>query len=184
LSTPEEFGGLPRAAAAGEAPHSERLDAELPDPIAHLEFAHAQLNDSLVARWHGGPRPVRGVESMLVAQAAQAEETGYTLWWWRERSSGELVGYVGLNRDEVEDEPIVEVGWSISPRRWGEGLAPEAARAALEWGFERCGLERIVAFTLVDNERSQRVTEKIGMHYVREFERGGLPHLLYEIRRG
>ena len=88
---------------------------------------------------------------MLVAQAAQAAETGYCLWWWRERSSGELVGYVGLNRDEVEGEPVVEVGWSIAPARWGEGFAPEAARAAVAWGFERCGLERIVSFTLPEN---------------------------------
>jgi RimJ/RimL family protein N-acetyltransferase len=119
---------------------------------------------------------------MLVAQAAQAGETGYCLWWWRDRASGELVGYVGLNRDEVEDEPIVEVAWSISPSRWGEGLAPEAARASLDWGFERAGLERIVAFTLPDNVRSQRVMEKLEMSYVRGFEREGLPHRLYELR--
>jgi ribosomal-protein-alanine N-acetyltransferase len=121
---------------------------------------------------------------MLVAQAAQAAETGYCLWWWRERSSGELVGYSGLNRDLVEGEPVVEVGWSITPRRWGEGLAPEAARAAVEWGFERAGLERIVAFILLDNLRSKRVTEKLGMVYVRDFERAGLPHALYELEKG
>jgi ribosomal-protein-alanine N-acetyltransferase len=119
---------------------------------------------------------------MLRAQAEQAAETGYCLWWWRERSSGELVGYTGLNRDEVEGEPIVEVGWSITPSRWGEGFAPEAARAAVDWGFERAGLERIVAFTLLDNLRSQRVMEKLGMVYVREFGRAGLPHALYELR--
>ena len=121
---------------------------------------------------------------MLVAQAAQAAETGYCLWWWRERSSGELVGYSGLNRDLVEGEPVVEVGWSITPRRWGEGLAPEAARAAVEWGFERAGLERIVAFILLDNLRSKRVTEKLGMVYVRDFARAGLPHALYELEKG
>ena len=121
---------------------------------------------------------------MLRAQAEQATEAGYCLWWWRERSSGDMVGYAGLNRDEVEGEPIVEVGWSITPRRWGEGFAPEAARAAVEWGFERAGLDRIVAFTLLDNLRSQRVMEKLGMVYVREFERAGLPHALYELPAG
>ena len=152
--------------------------------MAHLEFADRQLNDPIVAPWHGGPRPTESVESMLVAQAAQAAETGYTLWWWRDRATGELVGYTGLNRDEVEGGPIVEIGWSITPSRWGEGLAAEAARASLAWGFDRCGLERIVAFTLVDNQASRRVMEKIGMTYARRFERHGLPHLLYEIRPG
>jgi ribosomal-protein-alanine N-acetyltransferase len=121
---------------------------------------------------------------MLLAQAGQEAETGYCLWWWRERASGELVGYAGLNRDEVEGEPVVEAGWSITPGRWGEGFAPEAARAAVDWGFGRAGLERIVAFTLVDNVRSQRVCEKLGMAYVRDFERAGLPHCLYELRAG
>ena len=77
---------------------------------------------------------------------------------------------------------MVEVGWSITPARWGEGLAPEAARAAVAWGFERCGLERIVSFTLPENARSRRVMEKIGMSYAREFERAGRRHVLYELR--
>ena len=163
------------------APRSERLDAELPDPAAHLEFADAQLNDPLVAPWHGGPRPRERVESMLAAQAAQAAEAGFCLWWWRERESGELVGYTGLNRDEVEGRPAVEVGWSIAPSRWGEGLASEAARAAVAWGFERCGLERIVSFTLPDNAASRRVMERIGMTYAGEIERRGRRHVLYEL---
>ena len=164
-----------------ELPRTERLDAELPDPAAHLEFADRQLNDPAVAPWHGGPRSRTQLEAMLAAQAAQADETGFTLWWWRDRATGELVGYVGLNRDQVEGEPAVEIGWSITPARWGEGLAPEAAGVVLDWGFERCGLDRIVSFALADNERSRRVMEKIGMTYAREIERRGLRHVLYEI---
>jgi ribosomal-protein-alanine N-acetyltransferase len=120
---------------------------------------------------------------MLVAQAEQAQQTGFCLWWWRDRESAELVGYAGLNRDEVEDEPVVEVGWSITPARWGEGLATEAAGAAIAWGFARTGLTEIVAFALLDNIRSRRVMEKLGMEYVRNFERAGLPHALYRLRR-
>lgn len=75
------------------------------------------------------------------------------------------------------------MGWSVTPSRWGEGLAPEAARAAVAWGFERCGLDRIVSFTLPDNLRSQRVMRKLGMTYVREFERAGRTHVLYDLGR-
>jgi len=167
-----------------ELPRSERLAAEVPDPRAHLDFADRQLNDPEVAPWHGGARARERLEAMLVAQAAQVAETGFGLWWWRDRATGELVGYVGLNRDEVDGEPVVEVGWSIAPERWGEGLAPEAASVVLDWGFERCGLERIVSFTLLDNERSRRVMEKLGMSYGGEFKRRGLTHVLYEIEKG
>ncbi len=120
---------------------------------------------------------------MLLAQADQARSAGFCLWWWRERETGELVGYTGLNRDQVEARPVVEVGWSISPSRWGEGLATEAGRAALAWGFEQASLERIVSFALLDNLRSRRVMEKLGLRYVRDFERAGLPHVLYDAHR-
>ncbi len=78
---------------------------------------------------------------------------------------------------------MVEVGWSVAPDRWGEGLAPEAAAASLDWGFEVCGLEEIVSFTMPDNHASRRVMEKLGMRYVRDFDRAGLPHVLYRLRR-
>ena len=160
-------------------PRTSRLDAELPDPAAHLEFAVKHFENPLVAPWHGGGP--RDCHRMLVAHAAQAAETGWCLWWWRERASGALIGYTGLNRDEVDGEDCVEVGWSVTHSRWGEGFAPEAARAAIDCGFEH-GLDRIVSFTLVDNERSRRVMEKLNMTYVRDFERANAPHVLYEIR--
>jgi ribosomal-protein-alanine N-acetyltransferase len=158
-------------------PRSARLDAELPDPAVHLEFAVAHFENPLIAPWHGGGP--RDCHRMLVAHAAQAAEAGWCLWWWRERSSGNLVGYTGLNRDQVDGEDVVEVGWSITPSRWGEGFAPEAGQAAIDWGFAH-GLGRVVSFTMVENERSRRVMEKLDMAYVRDFERAGLPHVLYE----
>ena len=147
----------------------------------HLDFAARQLADPRVARWHGGAQNRTQVEAMLVAQARQAASDGFCLWWWRERSSGMLIGYAGLNRDRVEDEPVVEAGWSVTPERWGEGLATEAARASVSWGLDRLGLTRIVSFTLPDNHGSRRVMEKLGMAYVREFERRGLRHVLYRL---
>ena len=66
--------------------------------------------------------------------------------------------------------------WSRSagrsrPARWGEGLAPEAARAALAWGFDRRGSTRSSRSRCVENRASQRVMQKLGMGYVRDFER-------------
>jgi RimJ/RimL family protein N-acetyltransferase len=112
----------------------------------------------------------------------QHARDGYTLWMWREVASGELVGQVGLQPAEVEGEPVVEVGWSIAPERWGEGLATEAARASIDWGFERIGLDEIVSFAMIENGASIRVMEKLGMDYDRDFMRAGFPHALYRLR--
>jgi RimJ/RimL family protein N-acetyltransferase len=59
--------------------------------------------------------------------------------------------------------PAVEVGWRLAPAWWGRGLATEAARASIAFGFERLGLRSIVSVIDARNERSLRVAEKLGM---------------------
>jgi RimJ/RimL family protein N-acetyltransferase len=167
---------------------SERLEAEVPDRARHLEFLTAQLADPAVLPWHfpgdvdGKPRSRAQLEGMFDIWERLQRERGFAWWPWRERSSGELIGLIGLNAAEIDGEPVVEVGWSVRPARWGEGFAVEAARASLDWGFGRCGLDEIVSFTMVTNERSRRVMEKLGLEFVRDFERAGLPHVLYRAR--
>jgi RimJ/RimL family protein N-acetyltransferase len=78
---------------------------------------------------------------------------------------------------------VVEVGWSISPESWGEGLATEAGRASLDWAFGPAELDRVVSYTLRDNLASRRVMEKLGLAYVRDFQRRGFDQVLYEARR-
>ena len=131
----------------------------------------------------GGPRSAAQIDALLEGYRTQLAGRGFTWWPWRERSSGDLVAMVGLSAVKLEGEALVEVGWSVNPTRWGEGLAVEAARASVDWGFERCGLTEVVSFTRVDNGRSRRVMEKLGMQLVREFERRRLPHVLYRLRR-
>jgi RimJ/RimL family protein N-acetyltransferase len=174
-----------------KAPRSARLDAEVPERERHLDFVAVQLADPEVLPWHfpegerrdGGPRSRAQLDEMFDTWERQQRERGFSWWPWRERSSAELVGLIGLNAAEIEGEPVVEVGWSVRPARWGAGFAVEAARASLDWGFDRCGLDEIVSFTMVENERSRRVMEKLGLEYVRDFDRIGLPHVLYRARR-
>jgi RimJ/RimL family protein N-acetyltransferase len=173
-------------------PRSARLDAESPDPERHLDFVASQSSDPAVVPWHwperedgggGGPRTCAQALELLERYRRQLDERRFTWWPWRERSSGELVGLVGLNAAQVEGEPVVEVGWSIAPARWGEGIATDAARSSLAWGFEVCELDEIVSFTQPHNLRSRRVMEKLGMEHARDFDRDGVRHVLYTARR-
>jgi RimJ/RimL family protein N-acetyltransferase len=99
-----------------------------------------------------------------------------------------FAGFVGLSRPAFETSftPCVEIGWRLARGCWGRGYATEGARAAVAFGFERLGLEEIVAFTVPGNLRSIRVMEKIGMTFSEEFDHPliapGHPlrrHLLY-----
>jgi RimJ/RimL family protein N-acetyltransferase len=59
--------------------------------------------------------------------------------------------------------PCVEVGWRLAVAYWGKGYAAEAARLALDYGFETLRLREIVSFTTVTNLRSRAVMERVGM---------------------
>lgn len=93
------------------------------------------------------------------------EEQGWGLWAMELRSTGAFVGFTGLQRPPFEAHftPCIEIGWRVAYDHWGRGLAPEAARASLAYGFEELELEEIVAMTALPNLRSTRVMEKIGM---------------------
>jgi len=102
----------------------------------------------------------------LVARARQREaEQGICFRPAIEKNDGRLIGFVGLNVPEPEMPfgSCVEIGWRFARTAWGQGYASEGARAWLRFGFETLGLGEIVSFTAVENQRSRRVMERLGM---------------------
>jgi RimJ/RimL family protein N-acetyltransferase len=59
----------------------------------------------------------------------------------------------------------IEVGFELHQAWWGRGLATEAARAALRFGFDQHGLDRIISVTAAAHTAARRVMEKAGLTY-------------------
>lgn len=85
---------------------------------------------------------------------------------------------------------ILSLGYRLAFEHWGKGYASEGASAVLKYGFNNLDLNEIVAFTPVQNLRSQLVMERIGMHHDPrdDFDHPKLPkghhlqrHVLYRI---
>ena len=55
-----------------------------------------------------------------------------------------------------------EIGYSLARSSWGQGIASEAVRAVIRFGFARMHLHRIEALTIADNLRSVRLLEQFG----------------------
>lgn len=113
---------------------------------------------------------------------ARIAEQGWGLWAVEVlpgdgRDGVPFIGFTGLAVPgfEADFTPCVEVGWRLAREHWGHGYAPEAARAAVTFGFEVLGLDEIVSFTYVGNDNSRRVMEKLGMEEVAEFDHPSLP---------
>ena len=84
----------------------------------------------------------------------------------------------------------IEVGWWLTPSRWGRGLASEAGGALIEHGFAAHALERIVAITHPHNLKSQAVMERLGMRFERRttgrelgLQAADVPVVLYALER-
>lgn len=74
------------------------------------------------------------------------------------RSSGELVGHVGVSPfDEV-----VEVGFAIETSQQRKGLATEAVRAMCHWASRAFSLDTILGITAAQNLASQGVLLRAG----------------------
>jgi RimJ/RimL family protein N-acetyltransferase len=78
-----------------------------------------------------------------------------------------LLGCIGL-RDRDPENLHAEIGVWIGVEWWGRGLALEATRALVDYGFRHWGLNRIRAGHFVRNPASGRVLERAG------FRREGL----------
>lgn len=106
---------------------------------------------------------------------------GFCRWKLIERSSGEIAGFCGIG--SLHGLADFEIGWWLAKRFWGQGLATEAARAALNDGFERACLPRMVALAQIANLPFIRVMERIGMTRERELEFRGRAVVQYAIER-
>lgn len=142
------------------------------------------------------PAPLTRDESAALIERCRTHfaEHGFGLWALERKDDGRLIGFAGLGHTDFDAHftPAIEIGWRLARDQWGNGLASEAARAALRQGFEELGLEEIIAYTALSNLPSQRVMRAIGMQrdLADDFQHPKLPvghplrpHLLYRIHR-
>jgi RimJ/RimL family protein N-acetyltransferase len=145
------------------------------------------------------PRVMRYFPSLLTLEESDAALSRIEQHWktngfgpWALDVNGEFAGFLGLKfvPGEMPFAPAVELLYRLLPRFWGQGLATEGSRAALEFGFRELQLDTVVAFAVEANTSSRRVMEKIGMVYQRGFDHPSIPelsplrpHVLYELAR-
>lgn len=123
------------------------------------------------------------------------QENGWGIWAASLIDGADFIGVIGLAHVyfTAHFTPAVEVGWRLAYDFWNQGYATEGALGAIKYGFEQLKIDEIVAFTTVNNQRSRRVMEKIGMvHDLQgDFDHPKMPeghplqrHVLYRIKTG
>ncbi len=81
---------------------------------------------------------------------------------WRE--TDRMIGTCGFTSFDCAND-AAEIGYVLNPEFWGRGIAVEAVRLILAFGFERLSLHRIEARFMEGNRASLRVMQKVGMTF-------------------
>ncbi|MEK7830881.1 MAG: GNAT family N-acetyltransferase, partial [Acidobacteriota bacterium] len=91
------------------------------------------------------------------------ESCGHGVWAVILKDSRQFVGDCGLVIQEIDGVEELEVGYHFNRNFWGQGLATEAARACMDYGFNQLGCRRIVSMIRPENLASRRVAERNGL---------------------
>ena len=170
------------------------LRAFAPEDVDRL---HRVMSGHQVLRYFPNPDPPARdqIERLIQFQLSHWKQHGYG--WWavcaadlaadsgadseNPHQNPPLIGWAGLQYLPETDE--IEVGYLLSRDHWGRGLATEAARTSVQFGFEDLGIETIVGIVHPENIASQRVLEKAGLAYVERAHYFGMDVYRYLVAR-
>jgi ribosomal-protein-alanine N-acetyltransferase len=134
-----------------------------------------------VLRYFPTTRPpgLEKVQRFIDSQQDHWDKYGYGDWGIQPEGKHQIIGWAGLQFLPELDE--TEVGYLLDKPFWGKGFATEAARASLQFGFERCALDHIIALVHPENLASRRVLEKCGMTCVETIPLWGINLMRHRI---
>ncbi len=160
-----------------------RMLAEAITPL-HSPELHRLYTDPLVTRTLASarrPLPEEKIVETIQQAVDHWRQHGFGYWVFHLEKDGQFVGRGGLTTHQFEGKEVVGLGYAVMPDYWNRGFATEIAAASLEVGFGHLGLAEIWSWALPDNRASQRVMEKLGFRYDRDFEFAGLLHRFYRL---
>jgi len=141
------------------------------------------ISDPETMRFYPAPFDRQGVEGWIARNIRRYERDGHGLWAIDLKSTGEMIGDCGITLQEVDGEPLPEIGYHLRCDMWGQGFATEAARACRDYGFDSLKAEFLISLIRPENLPSRRVAERNGMKIWKQTARVGLIHDVYRVRK-
>ena len=133
---------------------------------ADLDDVHALNSFPEVAEFNtiGLPKDREATRKVMwgaVENRIQHPRTQYA-WAIRTHADNTFVGEAGMSLFPARYRRS-DMFYNLVPAHWGQGYATEVAQALISFGFDTLQLHRIEAGAAVENARSVRVLEKVGM---------------------
>lgn len=99
------------------------------------------------------------------------------------KNDREIIGTICL-WNFSENYKTAEVGYDLNPTHHRKGIMNEALHSVLDFGFNRLNLDKIEAFTHVQNESSKKLLEKNGFTFIKDRkDNDNLSNVIFEIKK-
>lgn len=157
-----------------------RLRPFRPDDLddLHKLWTEPEVREYL---WDGEIITKERVESLINTSIISFDNHRFGLWAVLPRKEESLIGFCGFWF--FHEPPKLELLYGLSAAHWHKGLATEATRAMLNYGFEELSFERIEASTDAANLASSKVMERAGMRFWKREATNGLDTIYFAISR-
>lgn len=154
-----------------------------PWSLDDIDALHQIWTDPQVRRylWDDEVISSQRVAAAVEDGVAAANRNGVGLWCVLPKPASALAGFCGFRY--IDDASEIELLYGLLPDYWGQGLATEAARAALAYGFDAALFTRVYVRTDAPNRASVRVMERLGMKFERETRLAARSTLIYSLTR-
>jgi len=149
-----------------------------------LDFLAGLLGDPEVMRFYPRPLDREGARGWIERNMIRYVRDGHAFWLAIDKATGRPVGQAGVVERDLDGERFSEIGYMFARSAWGKGLATEAARACVRWGFEKLGRTCMHALIRPENLPSRRVAERLGMRRGRRVVFAGFVHDLWWVEVG
>lgn len=148
-----------------------------------LPLATILWGDIQVTRLIGGPFTQEQIHERLNREIESMAAHRIQYWPIFFLATGDFAGCAGL-RPYKTPEDILELGVHLRPGYWGQGLAEEASRAAIEYAFAQLGARGLFAGHHPENQASGKLLRKLGFTFSHEelYPPTGLQHPSYMLR--
>lgn len=141
------------------------------------------FQDELFIKNYGVRLSDEKLEKILKRDMGYWDQYGFGPYVWFEKETQEFIGEGGLNHAIPDDQPEIELTYSLRKEYWGKGYATEIGQFALQQAFSELGLDNIVCFTSEDNQRSLNVIKKLGFQYEKDFIYADIRHRLFRLKK-
>lgn len=158
---------------------TERLHLT-PFALGHADALFAMNSNPDVMRYLGDTQTRNETEAGIARVQARWETYGFAWWTIFLKDTDTIIGAACLQNLAHKDDAPLEIGWRLMPAYQGQGYATEAGQAAMDFGFERIGVDYLCAVTNPENIASQKVMQRLGMRYVGIQTHYEVPCVYYE----